>query len=103
MPDNGTVRRATYINDGSYVIVRNISLSYNVPKSLLNRIKVSNLKVYVQVLNPFIFGGEVVKAGFNPDDNNEWHETNTVGEARGGTNNNTVIVKSWVFGVRVGL
>ena len=102
-PDNGDVRRATFVNNGSFVIVRNISLSYNLPRSILDRVKVANCEVYVQVLNPFIFGGEVVKAGFNPDDNINWNNINSVGDPVGGTNNNTILIKSWVFGIRIGL
>ena len=67
---NADVNRATFINDGSFCIVRNIALSYNLPKSYLNKMKINNMQVYAQVLNPFIFGGEVVKAGINPDDTN---------------------------------
>jgi len=102
-PGNGDVMRATYINDGSFFIVRNISLSYDLPRSILDRVKIANCQVYVQTLNPFIFGGEVVKAGYNPDDTNNWNNVNSVGDPVGGTNNNTIITKSWVFGVRIGL
>jgi TonB-linked SusC/RagA family outer membrane protein len=100
---NGDVNRATFINDGSFVIVRNIALSYNLPQALLGKFKIKNLQVYAQVLNPFLFGGDVVKAGFNPDDSNNWNNVNSIGDPVGGTNNNTMIVKSWVFGIRVGL
>ncbi len=96
------VNRANWINDGSFVTIRNISLAYNVPSTLLDRIQVRNLQLYAQVLNPFIFGGEVVKAGLNPDDTNGWTSTNSLGDLTGGTNNNTMIVKSTVFGIRVG-
>lgn len=102
-PENQNVVQSTYINDGSYVIVRNISLSYDFPKKLLNRVKVTNCQVYLQVLNPFIFGGEVVKAGVNPDDSNNWNNINSIGEPVGGTNNNTILVQSWAFGIRLGL
>ena len=68
----------------------------------LNRIQIKNLQLYAQLLNPFLFGGEVVKAGINPDDTNGWISTNSVGDLTGGTNNNTMIIKSTVFGIRVG-
>ena len=102
-PSNRDVLRATYVNDGTFFIMRNISLSYDFAESLLDRIKVSNLQVYAQVLNPFIFGSDVVKAGINPDDNNRWNDINSVGDPVGGINNNSIITRSWVFGVRVGL
>lgn len=100
---NTSVRQATYINDGSFVIMRNISLSYNLPRLILDRVKVANCELYVQVHNPFIFGGKVVKAGINPEDENNWNNINSIGEPVGGTNNNTILIRSWVFGVRVGL
>lgn len=100
---NADVTRATYINDGSYAVVRNISLAYNVPQKVLNKAKINNLQVYGQVLNPFIFGGKVVKNGINPDDPNNWHVVNSVGDPVGGTNNNTIIVRSWVIGIKLGL
>ena len=100
---NADVNRATFINDGSFVAVRNISLSYSIPNSILERFKVKKFQVYGQVLNPFLFGGDVVKAGINPDDTNGWSNVNSVGDPTGGSNNNTMIIKSFVLGVRVGL
>lgn len=96
------VNQAMYINDGSFVTVRNIGLSYNVPTKILDKFQIKNFQVYTQVLNPFIFGGEVVKAGLNPDDTNGWTSVNSVGDPTGGSNNNTMMVKSMVFGLRVG-
>ena len=37
----------------SFVKVRNISLGYNLPKSLLNSATLSHAKIYAQVINPF--------------------------------------------------
>ena len=98
---NGDVNRATYINDGSFVSVRNIALSYNFQPKILNKLNIKRLQIYSQVLNPFLFGGDVVKAGLNPDDTNGWTSVNSVGDPTGGANNNTMIIRSWVFGVRV--
>jgi TonB-linked SusC/RagA family outer membrane protein len=100
---NADVNRATFINDGSFVAVRNISLSYSIPSPFLARFNVKKFQVYGQVLNPFLFGGDVVKAGINPDDTNGWSNVNSVGDPTGGSNNNTMIIKSFVLGVRVGL
>lgn len=97
------VNQAMYINDGSFVTVRNIGLSYNIPAKLLDKYQVKNCQIYTQVLNPFIFGGDVVKAGLNPDDTNGWTSTNSVGDPTGGANNNTMMIRSLVFGLRVGL
>jgi TonB-dependent starch-binding outer membrane protein SusC len=96
------VNQAMYINNGSFVAIRNISLAYNFPSEILKKISFRSLQLYTQVLNPFLFGGEVVKAGLNPDDTNGWTSVNSVGDPTGGNNNNTMIIKSMVFGIRVG-
>jgi len=96
------ITRATFINNGSFVSVRNIALSYNLSEKLLSRVSIKRLQVYGQVMNPFIFGGKVVKAGLNPDDTNNWNDVNSVGDPTGGTNNNTMMYTSYVFGVRLG-
>jgi TonB-linked SusC/RagA family outer membrane protein len=98
---NADVVRATYINDGSFVSVRNIALSYNIPSQLLDKYHVKKLQVYAQVLNPFLFGGEVVKAGINPDDATGWANYNSIADPTGGANNNTMTIKSWVLGIRL--
>lgn len=41
--------------DGSFVKVRNITLSYNFPQSILSRLNARNLNVYVMAVNPFLF------------------------------------------------
>lgn len=97
------VNRAMNINDGSFLAIRNISLAYNFPERWLKPVSIKSLQVYSQVLNPFLFGGAVVKAGLNPDDTNGWSSTNSVGDATGGTNNNTMMTTSFVFGLRVSL
>lgn len=91
---------------GSFVAVRNISLTYEVPQKILNRAKLKNLQVNVQVLNPFMFGGELVKLGINPDDETNWtaeSQPNTfAANPLGGVNNNTILPQSLVFGLRLG-
>jgi TonB-linked SusC/RagA family outer membrane protein len=41
----------TYYKDDSWIKLRNISLGYQVPTSLLSKVKISSLKVYAQVQN----------------------------------------------------
>ncbi|MHB9056910.1 MAG: SusC/RagA family TonB-linked outer membrane protein [Paludibacteraceae bacterium] len=100
---NDDVTRATYINDGSFVAVRNISLAYNFSDQLIKKIYLKNLQLFGQVLNPFMFGGEVVKAGINPDDATGWTSTNSIGDPVGGTNNNTIMMTDFVVGIRASL
>jgi TonB-linked SusC/RagA family outer membrane protein len=40
-----------YIEDGSYLRFKNISLAYYLPKNLINKVRVSDMKVYVNIQN----------------------------------------------------
>ncbi|MFZ6012675.1 MAG: SusC/RagA family protein, partial [Bacteroidota bacterium] len=53
-----------YIEDGSYVRVRTISLAYNFPTSVTSKIKISNLRVYAKVQNAFTF---TKYSGYDPE------------------------------------
>ena len=98
---------AQQFNDGSFVAVRNISLIWDVPGKIIKRASIKNLQLNVQVLNPFLFGGEVVKWGLNPDDETNWDAASQANSNStsplGGTNNNTILPQSIVFGLRLGL
>jgi TonB-dependent starch-binding outer membrane protein SusC len=105
MPNLGNVENlspAMNFNDGSFVTVRNISLSYTLPEKLLSKIPVKRLSVIGQVINPFIFGGDVVKMGLNPEDNTNWDVVSSNLGPLGGMNNNTILVQSFVVGLKVG-
>jgi len=106
MPNNeGTITNTTaamQYNNGSFGAVRNISLSYGLPKNLIGKIGMRDLVLNFQVVNPFIFGGEVVKWGINPDDDTNWAIASSNTNPLGGTNNNTILPQSFVFGLRAG-
>ena len=42
-----------YLEDGSFIRCKNITLGYNLPKNLLAKIKINSLRVYVNVSNVF--------------------------------------------------
>lgn len=86
---------------GTMWVVRNIALSYNLPERLLNKVGAQNMTVYAQVLNPFMWGGEAVKLGINPEDTDGW-DTKTNGSYIGGQTNNTILLRSFVIGLRLG-
>lgn len=45
-------RTAMNYQDGSFIKLRNVSLGYTLPISIANRLRLQNLKVYAQVMNP---------------------------------------------------
>ncbi|WP_240755285.1 TonB-dependent receptor [Pedobacter sp. SYP-B3415] len=59
-----------YIEDGSYLRVRNVTLGYTLPKSLMSRLKTGPLRIYATANNLFTFTNY---SGFDPEigmDNN---------------------------------
>ncbi len=86
---------------GSLISLRYISLGYRFSQALLDRLNIGSLQIYAQVLNPVIWGGEAVKIGLNPEDVNGWDTV--AGAQRGGQTANTILMRSAVLGLRIGL
>ena len=55
-----------FVEDGSYMRIKNIQLTYNVPNTMLKKIKLSSMQVYVQGQNLFTF---TKYKGLDPDIN----------------------------------
>ncbi|MCS2956004.1 hypothetical protein NXX53_00055 [Bacteroides salyersiae] len=49
--NNSTYMSTRYLEDGSYMRLRNLTLAYTFPKSLLKPLKVENLRIFAQGLN----------------------------------------------------
>ncbi len=100
----GVTDYSRYMNytKGNMIALRNISLSYTLPNRWLNKIGANRCQIYVQCLNPFIWGGELVKAGINPDDLTGWTTLNSSGDSLGGQTNNTMLTRHYVIGLRLG-
>jgi TonB-linked SusC/RagA family outer membrane protein len=60
IPDFGNGGQPLYYSasnylDGTFVKLRNISLGYTVPAKTLEKFHMANLKIYAQVLNPYLY------------------------------------------------
>ncbi|SFC68937.1 TonB-linked outer membrane protein, SusC/RagA family [Parapedobacter composti] len=53
-----------YIEDGSYLRIRNIALGYTLPSSVTQRYKVANVRVYVNIQNLYTF---TKYTGYDPE------------------------------------
>lgn len=53
-----------YVEDGSFLRIKNITLGYTFPKALLNKAKIENLRVYVNILNLYTF---TKYTGYDPE------------------------------------
>ena len=93
---------AMQYNDGSFGAVKKYFTFLYLPNKLIRKANMKMLRVNFQVINPFMFGPGVVKWGLNPDDETNWSIASTNTNPLGGTNNNTILPQSFVFGIRVG-
>jgi len=56
-----------WLDDGTYMRINNITLSYLLPESISRKMLLNSLRVYINATNPFIF---TKNSGFNPDVSN---------------------------------
>ena len=82
-----------YLDYGTYMRINNISLSYQIPASVSQRMKLSSLRFYVSANNPFIF---TKNESFNPDVSNSDNALTP-----GIDNNNYPLPKSLILGLNV--
>ncbi len=63
-PNNNRRISDRYIEDGSFIRLRNVTLGYNFPKSALQHIKVKNLRLYASTQNLFTW---TRYSGYDPE------------------------------------
>ena len=78
-----------YLQDGSYLRIKDITLSYALPENVLKAIKMQGLRVYISALNPYTFHN--IKGVMDP-------ELGPLGYSMGAAH---TMVKSLVGGIEV--
>lgn len=97
----GRARRAStrWIQDGSFIRLKNLALGYNIPKAVLDRLNIRKLRVYVSAQNLLTFTDY---EGYDPEVNYR---------SSGSTNSNRNLgldyasypnAKSYTFGINLG-
>ena len=66
LDQNGVRAHSWAIEDASFLRISNVSLGYNVPKSVLSKVKISRCRVYVSANNLYTFTDY---SGFDPEVN----------------------------------
>jgi TonB-linked SusC/RagA family outer membrane protein len=99
-PDLG---ESLWYKDVSFVKVKNIKLSYNFPQSVLSKVRINNLNVYVMAVNPFLFTD--YEEGLDPEAQGGYRRsTDPNPNSLNPTSAlNDMSTKSIVFGARIGL
>lgn len=69
--DPGPYESAIFYQDASYWRISDITLGYQLPGAILNRLKISNLRVYGQISNPFVFSHFI---SFDPEYNSSTYK-----------------------------
>ena len=63
---NGLLYSSRWIEDGSFLRVRNITIGYTLPESVLKNSKISSVRIYLGIQNAFTFTNY---KGFDPEMN----------------------------------
>ncbi len=63
-PNKNTRVSDRFVEDGSYLRIKNITLGYTLPRSLVQRAKMSSLRVYISCQNLVTF---TKYTGFDPE------------------------------------
>jgi TonB-linked SusC/RagA family outer membrane protein len=88
-----------FVEDGSYMRIKNIQLTYTLPKSLLSKVKLSSVQVYVQGQNLFTF---TKYKGLDPDINLRTSGNDNQDIHMGIDEGAFPVAKSYNVGLRVG-
>ena len=94
---NGSQPSSRYIIDGSYLRLRNVTLGYNLPKSLLNKLRLEKARVYVSGTNLATFTNYT---GWDPEVNSDTFTSNF---AQGNDFYTPPMPRTILFGVNIGL
>jgi hypothetical protein len=73
----GDFASTRFVEDGSFLRLQNVSLGYNFPTSMLRKIKIQGLKVYVQAQNLLTF---TEYSGLDPESASNFSTSTGFGE-----------------------
>lgn len=84
-----STKTSEFLEDASYLKIKNITLGYTLPQVAISKLGISNLRVYASVNNPFTFTGY---SGMDPEDDD--YENND-------RNSSYPITTSYMLGLQV--
>lgn len=95
---NGIDKSSRWVQDGSFVRIKTVTLGYNLPKSLLMRTALSSARVYMAASNLFTFTSYT---GYDPEVNTSYFGRSNV--TLGHDFYTPPLAKTITFGVNIGL
>lgn len=94
---NGTSASSRYVYNGSYVRLKNLTLGYKIPAHLVQKLKLSTLRIYATGVNLLTF---TKYKGWDPEVNTDFRAGN---RNQGGDFYSAPQIKSITFGINIGL
>lgn len=94
---NGTGVSSRYISKGSYLRVKSVTLGYNLPKTVLSKLKIDRVRVYVRGQNLFTFTNY---KGWDPEVNADFNASNI---NQGVDFYSAPQIRAIIFGFNIGL
>ncbi len=94
-----TVWNSYYVEDGSFLRMKNLTLGYTLPESLLGKVGVKNLRVYIQGVNLFTL---TKYSGLDPEIGSQY-QGSTNDRSFGVDYGNYPTVRQFIFGLNLGL
>lgn len=95
---NGVAASSRYVYDGSYLRVKTVALGYNLPLSLLSKVKLTSARVYITGQNLFTFTDY---PGWDPEVNADYR-SQTSNQYQGNDFYSAPQIKSLMVGINVG-
>jgi hypothetical protein len=92
----GTSMSTRYMEDASYIRLKNVSLRYSLPQKVLNNLKISSAQIYLTGVNLATF---TKYTGWDPEVNTDYRAGNV---NQGSDFYAAPQIKSWVFGLTIG-
>ena len=80
-PNKNTRASDRYIEDGSYLRIKELTLGYSLPKNLIGKAAITNARLYVSASNLYTFtnySGFDPEVGTNGIDNSTYPVTRTI-------------------------
>ncbi len=71
--NNNTIQSTQWLVDAGFLKLRTVELGYKVPQSLLNKIRIKNLRLYVSASNLLTLFDHMKKLGFDPETSDYWY------------------------------
>ncbi|WP_276502507.1 SusC/RagA family TonB-linked outer membrane protein [Terrimonas pollutisoli] len=96
------VTQTKYLQNVAYVRLKNLQLGYSLPKTLISRLKLSQVKAYISVDNIWTYS-PMYKITHNLDVENIQGSDRVLTNGGNGNGNNYPMLKGWTVGINIGL